>query len=466
MNINKSQLFAGSAQVEITPRAGIQLAGGVGTFRPAKLVSDPLYAKALVLECNGRKICFVALDVTIINSKYTSKIRRSAEDFGLESDAVMIHATQTHSAPSIGHFLIDDDFEGIPLEFDWVRGGDEEYSNFAVERAVEAIKLANDSLEPVKLSAGSGIEGRFAFNRRGVKKDGSVNMPGSRWQEPLGPTWIKYIEGPIDPELGVVCLRTEEMQMVSIIVNYSCHPVNVFTKPVPIVSADWPGALSDNLRETYGRDCVPIILNGACGNINPWNPFDPEYKPDHLVMGKGLAETSKKIIETLDFINTETIDWKVKHINIPIREVDPEELKRAEEVINKNPEPMWVNSERTQVDWNWMRSAMLCSIELARKRNKYLDYEIQLLRLGDIAFIGLPGEPFVECQLNIKMASIAKLTYIAHATTQYVGYIPTKEAFSRGGHEVATSYWSKLVPEAIDMIVESATILISETFQK
>ncbi len=162
------------------------------------------------------------------------------------------------------------------------------------ECAIEAIKLANSSLQHVKLGAGSGIEGRFAFNRRGVKKDGSVIMPGSQWQTPLGPTWIKYIEGPIDPELGVIALQTEQMQIVAVMINYTCHPVNVFTKPVPIVSADWPGALADSIQETYGKKCVPLILNGACGNINPWNHFDPEYKPDHLYMGKGLAETSKK----------------------------------------------------------------------------------------------------------------------------------------------------------------------------
>ncbi len=123
-------LMAGAAQVEITPKAGVQLAGGVGVYRPAKLINDPLYAKALILECNGRKICFVTLDVTIISSHYSSKIRQSAKDFGIEPDAVMVHATQTHSAPSIGHFLIDDDFDGISSEFDWIRGGNKEYSNF------------------------------------------------------------------------------------------------------------------------------------------------------------------------------------------------------------------------------------------------------------------------------------------------------------------------------------------------
>jgi len=93
-----------------------------------------------------------------------------------------------------------------------------------------------------------------------------------------------------------------------------------------------------------------------------------------------------------------------------------------------------------------------------------LDYEVQVLRVGDAAFVGLPGEPFVECGLRIKLASPTYPTYIAHCTTEYVGYIPIREAFERGGHEVNTRYWAKLVPEAIDLIVDGATGILRDVF--
>jgi hypothetical protein len=41
---------AGTAQVDITPMAGTHLGGTIGTYRPAELVIDPIYAKALVLD--------------------------------------------------------------------------------------------------------------------------------------------------------------------------------------------------------------------------------------------------------------------------------------------------------------------------------------------------------------------------------------------------------------------------------
>jgi len=102
------------------------------------------------------------------------------------------------------------------------------------------------------------------------------------------------------------------------------------------------------------------------------------------------------------------------------------------------------------------------SVEIQRKRSPELLYEIQTFRIGNVALVGWPGESFVEGQLALKIASPAKETFVAHATTQYVGYIPVAHAFPHGGHEVDFSYWAKLVPEALDMIVETTTGMLND----
>ncbi len=456
-------LRAGAAQVDITPEAGVHLAGAVGLHRPARLVAEPLYAKAIVFQCGGRKLCILALDVTIVTEDYTALIRQGAEKLGFEAEAVMVHAIQTHSAPPLGYFMLDQDFEDIPPEFEWVKGGEEAYSGWAAEQAIEAIRLANERLQPVQIAVGSGIEGRMAFNRRAVGRDGSVSMPGPSWEEPLGPTWIRYIEGPIDPELGVMCLRTQSLQMAAMVVNYTCHPVHVF--PKPIVSPDWPGALADELRSVHGAQCVPLVLNGACGNINPWPPFDPDYVEDHRRMGQVLAETAGKVIESLTFTDEASLDWQTRHVELPIREVDAAELHWAQEILETTPAPAWADEEHTRVDSDWMAAASIFSVHLLRQRQAELNYEIQVLRIGDTALVGLPGEPFVEGGLRIKLASPTYPTYIVHCTSHYVGYIPTREALTRAGHEVNTRYWAKLAPEALDMVVEAAVAAIEQVFE-
>ena len=455
---------AGSGQVDITPRAGIQLFGSVGERRPVQLVADPLYAKAVCFELNSRKICFVSLDVTIVTQEYTDQIRQATtQRFGIHPDAIMVHATQTHSAPALGNdIMVDDDFQQLPADYHWIRGGDKGYNADTVERTLEAVRLADESLEPAQIAVGSGIEGRLAFNRRGVKQDGSVTMPGRCWERPLGPTWIRYLEGPIDPELGVMCVRSDTLSMIAMLLHYTCHPVHVFPKLV--VSADWPGAWAEELRGAHGQDCVPLVLNGACGNINPWPPYDPDYVEDHRYMGQKLAETTEKVVETLTFRDVDVLDWRVKHIKIPIRDVDPDDLAAARQFLAEYPEPLWMDGSNRQIDRRWMRAAGLLSIYLMKQREEEFTYEIQVLRVGDTAFVGLPGEPFVEGQLCIKMASPIYPTYVAHCTTQYVGYLPTREAVGRGGHEATTSYWAKLVPDALDRVVDEAIAMLDEIF--
>ena len=464
--INPNPIMAGAAQVDITPQVGVHLAGSWGVYRPAKLIHDPLHAKALVFESGGKRICLLTLDVTIITEKYTEMIRQAAsERLGFDPDSVMVHATQTHSAPPVGHFMVDDDFEGIPPELEYLRGGNDEYAEWAVERAVRAIGIALAVLKPVDLGYGRGIEGRVAFNRRAVKRDGTVGMPGPKWEEPLGPTWISHIEGPIDPELGVLAVRTEDLRLPALLVNYACHPVHWFTKHT-IVSADWPGSLSAEIMRAHGRGCVPIIVNGACGNINPWPPFDPEYKNDCDAMGRTLASTTEKIMETLEYTNQAAVGFKRRHIGIPLRQLKDSELDWAKGVLEADPTPKWADEEHTRVEDEWMMAASVYSVHLMRQRNDHLPYEIQVLRVGDAAIVGLPGEPFVELQLAIKAASPARFTHVAHCTTHYTGYIPTAEAFARGGHEATTRYWAKLVPEAAETIIKGAVDLMREVFGK
>ncbi len=457
------QLLAGAAQIDITPELGTHLAGAVGLHRPAERIIEPTYARALVCDSGGKKLCILALDVTIITEAYTARIRKGAEELGFDPDAVMVHATQTHSAPPLGYFMLDEDFPPVADEYEWIRGGEKSYGDFAADRAIEAIAQADAALQPVQIGVGSGIEGRMAHNRRAVRDDGTVGMPGPKvWEEPLGPTWIRYIEGPIDPELGVMCLRGDDLRTVAMLLHYTCHPVHVF--PRPIVSPDWPGTWADEMKKTHGEQCVPLVLNGACGNINPWPAFDPDYVEDHRRMGQVLAETAGPVVESLQFTDEATLDWRIRHLKIPLRDIPADDLKWAQEYLEQNPVPPLDHETAGKIAGDWTRAAGLVSVELCRKRQGEMDYEVQVLRIGETAIVGLPGEPFVEGQLRIKMASPARLTYVAHCTTQYVGYIPTCDALTRGGHEVNTSYWAKLVPEALDMIVSASVELLDDLF--
>jgi len=452
-------LRVGAAQVDITPPFPTHVAGsGAGEYRPASFVEDPLFARALVMEAKGRKLGIVSLDVTIVTREWTERIRQAAqEQCGLEPESLMVHATQTHSAPSLGYFMLDETI-ATPPELEWLRGSESRYFEFAFERIVEAIVRADEVRQPVRWAVGRGIEGRIAFNRRAVTREGRVMMPPRRWQDPLGPTWMLYLEGPIDPEVGVVAFQSPSLEMLAFLLHYTCHPVNVF--PKPIISADWPGAWAQEVQQRWGPRSVPLVLNGCCGNINPWGPFEPHHESNHRRMGQALAEVTERVLETLSFREGAVLDYRTEHLPLPIREVEPALLQEAQSLLAEHPSPP--RRDDGSVEPSWLRAASILSVHRLRQRTPTLDYEIQVLRIGDVALVGLPGEPFFEGQLRIKLASPFPFTYPVHCVNHYVGYLPTREAFAHGGHEVETRYWAKLTPEALDRVVETALRLLRE----
>jgi len=455
-SLTQLSIELGCGAADITPPEGTFLMGTIHCKRSAVLFKDPLYAKAIIIQSNQRKVLIVSLDVTFIIEKYIHKIRNWAvERFGFDWESVMVHATQNHGAPAIGYTKFSDTFP-FPEEFEWVRGQQASYHDYAMERIFEAIEQAASDIKLVQYGVASGIEGRASFNRRMVMRDGSIGMPRGILANSL------YLEGPIDAEVGVMCFKNAQSEVVAAILNYTCHPVHELGV-VGIVTADWPGQWSLQLADKLDSNCFSLVLNGACGNINPWGNYDPDYIEDSALMAKLLTTETEKVISLMDFTNKVTLDWAFKVLKIPIREPDPDKLAAAEALLAKRPAPFWEDTVNEIIDHEWVLAAQVVDVNNQRKRQAYYEYELQVLRIGNAVYVGLPGELFVEGGLKIKQHSKADFTYIVHATGN-AGYIPFKEAFSRGGHELNYSNWSKLVPDAFEIIVEEAITLINKMF--
>ena len=181
-------------------------------------------------------------------------------------------------------------------------------------------------------------------------------------------------------------------------------------------------------------------------------------------MGRELAEMSKGIIFDMNFTSSAEIDWRVDELQLPYRDIPSERLREVEEILAASPAPP--RGENGEVDPTWFRAASTRSVELCRRRDPDFPYEIQALRIGDLALVGLPGEPFVEGQLEIKTGSPAPYVFPAHLTTHYVGYLPTRAAYHRGGHEANrdVTYWAKLAPGCLELVVDRAKALIEDLF--
>jgi len=74
--------------------------------------------------------------------------------------------------------------------------------------------------------------------------------------------------------------------------------------------------------------------------------------------------------------------------------------------------------------------------------------------VGDVALIGLPGEPFTGIGTALKKAPGWKMILPCCITNGYEGYFPMKEAYDEGGYEARSSVYAagaaeKLIGEGL-----------------
>ena len=104
-------------------------------------------------------------------------------------------------------------------------------------------------------------------------------------------------------------------------------------------------------------------------------------------MGRMLAEVTRCVLDHSDLDESNEIGVVGTRLPIPIRAVDTEALRKAQQVLVENPTPVWNESKAYRgyeggspvppgtkvVDSEWIQSASIVSVELQRRRERNLD---------------------------------------------------------------------------------------------
>lgn len=447
-------LLAGAARADITPEMGTQIDGDIGRPRPMKEVREPIFCRTLVLEQEGRRGCILSMDLLAVNTVWGAKVRDAiSQRFGIDRSGIAVHVTQTHSAPSLGEIMLEDRLP-VVKKLPWLRGIDNpNYCPFVLHQIEKTIEEALKKLEPVRAGFASVLDGRVAFNRRTVMRDGTSEMMGKG-----RPHEVLHVEGPADPEVGTLAFTNESGKHIAVAMHHTSHPTHGY--PHNYVHPDWPGVWCNEIEPDLGGG-MPMVINGCCGNVHHRNIFDPTQEDTAERMGALLAESTRRTLQQLSYDQEPQFNWKSEIIELPFRGVPEEEFERARKLIEEHPEPFW-QKDGKRVEWAWCYAAAKLDLEAMVKSQESYGYEIQAFRIGDAAVLVLPGEPFVEGQLEIKMRSPFKRTYVAHMANQYAGYIPTPRALRGGGYETDTCMASKFAPEALGIIADESVRILNE----
>jgi hypothetical protein len=101
-----------------------------------------------------------------------------------------------------------------------------------------------------------------------------------------------------------------------------------------------------------------------------------------------------------------------------------------------------------------------------RKKTPLVTTEVQGLRIGPLGIATTGAEYFCDFGLRIKKASPHPFTWVVSLANDYIGYVPTPQAFVGGGYEPRTARSSRLAPDAGQRILEGALKALNRVMPK
>ncbi len=437
-------LRAGIATVDFTPQPGLPLMGNFRDDYLARGVHDPLCAKAMVFEGgDGAKAAVLALDVCMLDRENVALVRSTiASECDVPPENVLVHATHTHSAPAPSdRFLFGLDFEPF-------RSAAERF----LATAAAAVGRANDDLRPATLSVGYAREERVSFNRRLRRRDGSTQMNWEALQPGFDPGEIDGAWGPVDPEL--TCLVVERGGApAAAIVHFALHPA-ILAGDNWLYSADYPGYLAESLGRTRGEGFASLFLNGCCGDVNHVDYRDPQQGRGWTMaqrVGYMLGAAAQEAIRTRSPLAGDRVAASRETVSLPRMPISDQERRRCEETLQAAAE----NPLAGQVDG--LPDAFFAQLRLAMYERQHApdEVEVMVLRVGEAAIVGLPGENFSATGTAIERRSTAAHTLVAELSGDAIGYLPTRESFAEGGYEttVGSTFYQ---PGAAERLADAA----------
>jgi neutral ceramidase len=438
-------LLVGASAVKITPPLGSAMAGYFHN-RGAEAVHDDLYAKALVMQKDGVRAALVVCDLISIPREVTEQVRViAAKDLGIPDSNVMVSATHAHTGPVMAS---ESDAYNLPPEMRKIAS---EYTRSLPGKIVGCVGMAIKNMQSAKISAATGTENTLAFNRRFFMKDGTVGWnPGKKNPYILRPT------GPVDPGVPVVCFESNRGKPVATYVNFTMHLDTVGGLEF---SADYPYTLSKLLAAVKGPEMVTIFSIGTAGNINHLDVGDPNPQSGHYEAARIGTVLAAEVLETyrhLQPVAADRIQCRMQVIELPLPSVTPADVQWAREISAKFGKPD-AAPFMDQVSADKIMA-------ISARQGKPVEAEVQVIALGNqLAWVGLPGEVFVELGLAIKRASPFPLTVVAELTNDDIGYVPNREAYPQGAYEPVSA---RVAQGSGEMLVDAAVRLLTELFRE
>ena len=444
---------AGFAKANINPDLGMPICGYY-IPRFAKGFLDDLEVRALALSLEETQVLIISLDQCYTEAKLATRIRKAVEAAtGVPAENVFLSCTHSHTTPCIH-----------PNETEEFRSQVETYVDFLCRRIADASVMALADRKPARMGFIQGwAPERVAYIRRYKMKDGTtMTCP------PVGDPNIDHPIGTLDQRVHVLRFDREGGESV-VLVNYGVHADTINGE---LISSDFPGWMRRTLEAALdGVQCM--FIPGAQGDVGSTHvfpeggdmndteiSFDNEMKSPGMArfVGRALAGTVLQVYDKVEYIPVDKLQILNKTITVPANVPKPEDMPLAHkynDLHNAGRDDL-IPYEAMELTTVVAEAARMCRLE----HGPYsFDLTLIGLRIGEVALVGIPGEPFSETGKQIKAIGGWKAIIPCALVNGSQGYFPVKEAFDEGGYEARSTDYTSGVAETL---VAGARELLNE----
>lgn len=397
-------LKAGIARKDITPAKPVTMSGYAGRTGLSQGVHDPLSARAVALEQDGKRLVLVSTDLIGFYQAGAPIRNAILTACRLEPSELFLTAIHTHSAPT------------PTLDSEKGHANNVEYTQWLEKQLVDMVREALGNMVPVQLGFGSGSS-PVGVNRR-------EPAPGAAGK----PDKVKLGRNPAvatDREVQVLKLsRAGNDEPLAVMFAYATHSTSMGTKNY-LIGGDVHGLAAQFIEKYLGRGVIAPDFAGASGDIDPWYRVLPAFEtangwiPEPVLQGTMLGEEVVHVLKGIQKpVASGPIRTAIKTCTLPAK------AREAKD---------------------------------AQSDARPAELTISVARVGDVALVGLGGEVFNEIGRAIKAASPFAHTVIITHCNGGAGYLPTSASYPDGGYEVQSSRFApgadaQVIKEAVQML--------------
>jgi hypothetical protein len=238
-------------------------------------------------------------------------------------------------------------------------------------------------------------------------------------------------EGLVDPQLRTVAFYSGA-ERVAACHYYACHPMSAYGKGE--VSADFCGEARQALQATE-PGCTHLYFSGCGGNITAG-----KYNDGSPAMRQGLRDRMldgmQRALSALAPEPIRAVDWTTTHVfPAPAPRWNADALRA--QIADPSQPVVHRNRPAFALAWLERQAAGVSPVQLGG------------LHVNDVSVLHLPGEPFVEYQLEAQRLGGDRFVACAAYGDGGPWYLPTREAFEQGGYEVGVTWSDESVEEEL-----------------